>query len=230
MGSTCPKVLVPVCGVPMLDFVVEALSAAGLKRIVVVIGRGASDVVETFEGRGLEFVVQAERLGTAHAVAQALPSLRVGPGEVVIAPGDAPMLTAGHVTGLLHHHSRERSDLSLLAARVEDPGGLGRIVRGADGGAVSIAEELDASDEERLATEVNVGLYCVARPVLSWVIPMIGNNNRKGEYYLTDMVRILADRAMKVSVCIANPPPWPVGVNTPTELQMAEEALRARRT
>jgi bifunctional UDP-N-acetylglucosamine pyrophosphorylase/glucosamine-1-phosphate N-acetyltransferase len=227
MGPGRPKVLLPILGKPMLGYVVEAMREAGVKRIVAVVGKGAPEVRGTFGPAGLEFVEQHERLGTAHAVQQALPVLQDGEEEVVIAPGDAPLLGATHITGLLNRHRRAGSKLTVMAAAVDEPAGLGRIVRGADGAATRIAEELDATVDERALGEVNVGVYCVAQSLLAEVLPRIGNDNRKGEYYLTDMVELASSSGVRVAVYRADPPPLPVGVNTPEQLQRAEEALRA---
>ncbi len=228
MGSAGPKVLLPICGVPMLEYVVRAFRGAGLRRIVVVVGKGADDVMDAFSGGGLEFVVQRQRLGTAHAVAEALAVMEGHTGAVVIAPGDAPLLSADNVQDLLRHHRRTGSDMTLMAARTTHVAGLGRVVRGDTGQVLRIAEELDASGEERLIAEVNVGVYCVALSRLREVIPLIRNSNRKAEYYLTDAVELLSRRGARVAVYLPHSPPRPVGVNTPEELRMAEEALRRR--
>jgi bifunctional UDP-N-acetylglucosamine pyrophosphorylase/glucosamine-1-phosphate N-acetyltransferase len=228
MGSDRPKVLLPLCGVPMLEYVVRAFRGAGIRRIVVVVGKGANDVEEVFRGAGLEFVVQRERLGTAHAVSEALPALKGNGTVVVIAPGDAPLLSAENLRGLLRDHARNGSDMTLMAAEINHPSGLGRVVRGNADHALRIVEELDASGDERLISEVNVGVYSIAASALREVIPLIGNRNRKGEYYLTDAVELLSGRGARVAVYRPESPPWPVGVNTPEELRLAEEALRAR--
>jgi bifunctional UDP-N-acetylglucosamine pyrophosphorylase/glucosamine-1-phosphate N-acetyltransferase len=230
MGSDRPKVLLPIHGAPMLEYLVRAFRGAGLRRIVAVVGKGADDVRTTFAGADLEFVVQGQRLGTAHAVSEALPVLEGHTGEVVIAPGDAPLLSTDHVMGLLRHHRVSGSDMTIMAAETDQPAGLGRVVRGDAGQVLRIAEELDALGEERLIAEVNVGVYCVAAPRLREVVPLIGNRNRKGEYYLTDAVELLSRQGATVAVYRPQLPPRPIGVNTPEELRMAEEALRARHT
>jgi bifunctional UDP-N-acetylglucosamine pyrophosphorylase/glucosamine-1-phosphate N-acetyltransferase len=228
MGSAQPKVLLPLLGRPMLQYVVAAMRGAGLQRIVVVIGKGESLVRSAFRGAGLEFSVQRDRLGTAHAAQEALPLLAGHRGDVVIAPGDAPLLSAEAIRSMLLRHRKTGARLTVMAAAIPDPTGLGRVLRGRGGEAVRIAEDPDAAGEERRISEVNVGVYCIAVPLLAELLPLIGNDNSKGEYYLTDMVELLSQRKVRVAVHLAEPPPWPVGVNTPAQLEMAEQALRHR--
>ncbi len=228
MGATQPKVLLPLLGRPMLQYVISAMRGAGLRRVVVVIGKGESLIRNAFRGAGLEFTVQRERLGTAHAAQEALSLLAGHRGDVVIAPGDAPLLSAEAIRSMLLRHRNSGARLTVMAAIVPDPTGLGRVLRGRGGGAVRIAEDRDAAGEERHISEVNVGVYCIAAPLLAELLPLIDNDNSKREYYLTDMVELLSRRQVCVSVHLAEPPPWPVGVNTPAQLEMAEQALRRR--
>lgn len=226
MGSTRPKVLLPVLGKPMLVYVVEAMRGAGLARVVVVVGKGGAEVEETFRAREVEFVVQQTRLGTAHAVKEALPLLEGHRGDVVIAPGDAPLLGARTIRDLLREHRRMGSSVTIMTAATADAAGLGRVVRSADGAALKIVEELDATAEEKTIPEVNVGVYCISVPLLAQAVPLIRKNDLKGEYYLTDVVEVLVREGVRVAVHRADPPPWPVGVNTPAQLALAEQALR----
>src|SRR5262245_55276018 len=134
MRSDLPKVLVPVLGRPMIEYVLDALRAAGIRRIIVVVGYRADDVRQTLTERpGLQFAVQAERLGTGHAVKMAQPLLAGHGGPVVIVAGDSPMIQAVSLQKLLDHFERARPACLLGTLHKANPQGLGRIVRDAKG-------------------------------------------------------------------------------------------------
>src|SRR5262245_40035676 len=146
MKSDLPKVLVPVLGRPMIEYVLDALSAAAIGRTIVVIGYRAEDVRQALAGRrGLEFAVQSERLGTGHAVKMAQPLLTGHAGSVVIVAGDSPLLQASSVTKLLHHTQEHPAACLLGTLHKPNPAGLGRILRNAAGQFTGIVEEKDAT-------------------------------------------------------------------------------------
>jgi bifunctional UDP-N-acetylglucosamine pyrophosphorylase / glucosamine-1-phosphate N-acetyltransferase len=159
MRSRIPKVLHPLAGRPMIDHVLEHLAAAGIEHRVVVIGHGA-DQVEAALGDRVPTVRQEPQLGTADAVRCGLTRVPNGVRHVIVTMGDTPLLPAEVFQALLREQAEGDAAVVLLAARVADPTGYGRIVRAADGGVQAIVEEADADVALRARDEVNVGSYC----------------------------------------------------------------------
>lgn len=182
MKSKTPKVLHPICGLPMVQHVVNAAAGAGFARIVVVIGHGGDEVRRVLGDR-VEYAVQSEQLGTGHALLCAR-SLSVTD-HVVVLSGDAPLLTAETLTSLARHHLDTGAGATVLTAMLEDPARYGRVLRGTDGSVVGIVEEKDATPEERDIREVNTGTYCFKKRVFE-LLEGVGRENAQGEYYLTD--------------------------------------------
>ncbi len=157
MKSELPKVLHPVCGKPMIFFPVTAAREAGSEKTVAVIGHGADVVKEELANHKLEFAVQEEQLGTGHAVKVCEEHLSGTELPVVILCGDAPLIKASTISGLVKSHTDEGNSVTVLTADMTDPAGYGRIVQ--DGSEIlKIVEEKDASDEEKLLCEINSGV------------------------------------------------------------------------
>ncbi|MBQ3853725.1 MAG: NTP transferase domain-containing protein, partial [Anaerovibrio sp.] len=159
MKSKLPKVLHKVAGKSMLQHVLDAATKAGSKRNVVVVGFGGEKVKEAM-GDQAEFVVQAEQLGTGHAVKQAAPLLAQENGTVMVLCGDTPLVTADLITKLYEGHKAAGAKATVLTAIMPDATGYGRIIRTADGDVAKIVEQKDATEEERQVKEVNSGIYC----------------------------------------------------------------------
>jgi bifunctional UDP-N-acetylglucosamine pyrophosphorylase / glucosamine-1-phosphate N-acetyltransferase len=226
MKSDLPKVLFPVLGRPMIEYVLDALAAAGVRRIIVVVGYRAEDVKQTLAGRrNIDFVVQGERLGTGHAVKMAQPRLVDHAGPVVIVAGDSPMIQAASVETLLNHFQRERPVCLLGTLHKENPQGLGRIVRDAAGEFSGIVEEKDATDEQRKITEVNMSTYVFSGPDLMHALDQLKNDNRQGEYYLTDCPGILKQEGKRVQALPVLKPCEALSINTIDELGLVEAEM-----
>ena len=159
MKSKLPKVLHKVAGKSMLQHVIDAAKAAGASRNVVVVGFGG-DTVKAAIGDQAEFAVQAEQLGTGHAVMQAKPLLGSEKGTVMVLCGDTPLLTGQLLEKLYNEHKASGAKATVLTAIMPDAAGYGRIVRTADGAVSKIVEHKDATEEERKINEVNSGIYC----------------------------------------------------------------------
>jgi bifunctional UDP-N-acetylglucosamine pyrophosphorylase/glucosamine-1-phosphate N-acetyltransferase/UDP-N-acetylglucosamine pyrophosphorylase len=227
MKSDLPKVLVPVLGRPMIEYVLDALTAAGVRRTIVVVGYRADDVKATLANRqGLEFALQAERLGTGHAVKMAQPLLADHNGPVVIVAGDSPMLQAASVKALLDYYQTHQPACLLGTLHKDNPHGLGRIVRDAAGQFAGIVEEKDATPEQRLLTEVNMSTYVFAGPNLVAALDELKNDNRQREYYLTDCPGILRSQGKRVEALPVLQPCEALSINTPDELGQVEDAMR----
>jgi len=231
MKSKRPKVLHEVAGRPMVRHVVDALRRAGAERIIVVVGHGADLVRAALADAGVEFVEQAEQLGTGHAVMQAAPALAGFSGSVVVTCGDAPLLRPETVAAVVAEHERVGAAATLLTAVLDDPTGYGRVIREGGAGAgrvVRIVEEADATEEERRIREINSGTYCFRAPLLFAALQHIAPENAQGEYYLPDAVGVLARDGQLVQAVAAPDPEEVLGVNNRVELARAEAVLRRR--
>jgi len=222
MKSDLPKVLCPILGRPMIEFVLDALERAGVERSIVVVGYRADDVKAALAGRtNTEFALQSERLGTGHAVQMAREHLAGHSGPVVILAGDSPLVQSDSIRELLEHFAREKPACLLGTLKKSNPAGLGRIVRDSAGDFVGIVEEKDATPEQRSITEVNMSTYVFHAAELLHALGQLKNNNRQGEYYLTDCPSILLQEGKKVEALPVLRPCEALSINTPDELQAA---------
>ncbi|WP_137886156.1 bifunctional UDP-N-acetylglucosamine diphosphorylase/glucosamine-1-phosphate N-acetyltransferase GlmU [Pseudomonas sp. 2FE] len=184
MRSALPKVLHPVAGKSMLGHVIDSARQLQPQSIQVVIGHGAETVRERLAADDLSFVLQAQQLGTGHAVAQALPKLSAE--NVLILYGDVPLIEVDTLQRLLQRVSAEQ--LGLLTVDLNDPTGYGRIVRDDKGVVKAIVEHKDATPEQRAICEGNTGILAVPGKCLADWLGRLSNNNAQGEYYLTDVI------------------------------------------
>lgn len=228
MKSAHPKVLHQVCGKAMVRHVLDAAEAAGSKRNIVVVGFGA-DEVRAELGSAAEVVVQAEQLGTGHAVLQAEPLLRDVHGTVMVLCGDTPLLTGTLVKRLYEEHEKAGAKATVLTAVMPDATGYGRVIRSAEGNVEKIVEHKDATEEERSVQEVNAGIYCFEKEALFFALKNVGCDNAQGEYYLPDVLSILRERGEKIWAVAADDYEETLGVNSRLHLAQAEKILRRRK-
>jgi bifunctional UDP-N-acetylglucosamine pyrophosphorylase/glucosamine-1-phosphate N-acetyltransferase/UDP-N-acetylglucosamine pyrophosphorylase len=227
MESELPKVLVHACGRPLVEYVLDALAEAGVDQVIVVVGYRGEDVRAALAGRpGVRFAEQTEQLGTGHAVKMAVPMLEGHQGAVLVLTGDSPMTQATSLTALLDLYDRERPACVMGTLIKQDPQGLGRIVRDADGQFSAIVEEKDATDEQRAIQEVNMSTYVFHGPELLKALAMLRNNNRQGEYYVTDCPGILRSQGADVRALPVLQPCEALSVNTVADLGVVEQELR----
>ena len=226
MKSDLPKVLIPVLGRPMIEYVLDALAAAEIKRIIVVVGHRADDVKGLLAGRlGVEFAVQSERRGTGHAARMAQPLLAGHSGPVVIVAGDSPLLQSSSLQKLLEHFASHKPACLLGTLHKPNPVGLGRIVRDVDRNFIGIVEERDATAGQKLITEVNMSTYVFAGPELLHALDKIKNDNDQGEYYLTDCPGILRSEGKLVEALPILKACEALSINTPEELKQVEAEM-----
>ena len=218
MKSKLPKVLHPIAGVPMLQHVINRVKSLQPEQIYTVIGHGAEEVVARIEGP-VTWVKQTEQLGTGHAVQQALAEIEPDD-RVLIAYGDVP-LTEVETFNRLHSLSSEKT-IGLLSVDLQHPKGYGRIVRDDNGAVQSIVEEKDATEAQKLITEVNTGMLSIKGDVLHRLLSNINNDNAQGEYYLTDIFALAV--AEGISIETVHPAhEWEVaGVNSRAQLAELE--------
>lgn len=227
MQSDLPKVLFPVLGRPMVEYVLDTLEAAGVGRSVVVVGYRADDVQKTLSPRqGVRFALQAEQKGTGHAVMMCHEALADFDGPVVVLAGDSPMIRSDSLKKLLAEFTRTRPACLLGTAHKENPYGLGRIVRDAAGRFAGIVEEKDATPEQRKITEVNLSCYVFNCRDLFAALEQLRPDNSQGEYYLTDCPKHLLAAGRSVQALAVLEPSEALSINNLEELAAVEEAMR----
>ncbi len=228
MKSELPKVLVPVCERPMIEYVLEALAAGGVERHLVVVGHRADLVRETLDGwTGVEFALQSEQLGTGHAVMMCRELLQDHDGAVLVVAGDSPLMQSDSIAALLAEFDREPAACILGTGYRDDPHGFGRIVRGAGGQFDVIVEEKDATDQQRAITEVNLSCYVFNGQDLLWALDQLSNDNKQREYYVTDCPGILKDAGKRVVALDVLKPCEALSINTMDDLAAVEAEMRS---
>jgi len=228
MKSRLPKVLHPVAGLPMLGHVLRAARAAGAQDVAVVVGAGGDQVRETVAADDPEaqVFVQDEQLGTAHAVQAAGAAVASFDGDVIVLYGDTPLIRYETLKGL-RDTLNDGAALAVLGFDASDPAGYGRLLRDEEGALIGIREERDASADERVIHECNSGVMAFRAETLREILPRIGNDNAKGEYYLTDAVAIAQGRDEPVAVAMTDQTDV-MGVNDRMQLAAAESQMQAR--
>ena len=224
MRSDLPKVLQPLAGRPLLAHVLDCAAQLGAEDVCVVYGHGG-ETVRTAIGRdGLRWVLQAEQLGTGHAVQVAMPGTPDG-NRVLVLFGDVPLLMPETLQRLLD--DTPAGDLAVLTVDMDDPTGYGRIVR-EDGTVRRIVEQKDATPAEQAIAEINTGVMaCPAHRLRGW-LAALGNDNAQGEYYLTDVIAMAVADGVTVHGVKASGWTEVMGINDKKQLAQAERALQAR--
>jgi bifunctional UDP-N-acetylglucosamine pyrophosphorylase/glucosamine-1-phosphate N-acetyltransferase len=225
MHSDLPKVLQPLGGMTLLEHVVKNAAALSAHAVHVVYGHGAEAVQAAHRHLKLSWVLQAEQLGTGHAVMQALPNIPDGD-QVLVLYGDVPLVRPETLKRLTD--SAAQGGLAVLTARVPDPKGYGRMLRDGAGRVTRIVEEKDASPAERWIDEINTGLMaCEAGKLRRW-LAKVGNQNAQKEYYLTDVIAMAVADGTAVDGVLAEDHNETCGINDKQQLAQAEKALRKR--
>jgi bifunctional UDP-N-acetylglucosamine pyrophosphorylase / glucosamine-1-phosphate N-acetyltransferase len=227
MQTDLPKVLVPVHGRPILKYVIDALDAADIDRIIVVVGYRGNDVQDALAGHPrVQFVQQHEQLGTGHAVQMCRDALQGHSGPVLVLAGDSPLVQASSLRRLLEEFDARGPSCLLGTLHAPNPQGLGRIVRDLKTGEfLGIVEEKDATDEQRRITEVNMSTYVFRGPELLWALERLSNRNQQREYYLTDCPGMLRAKGEPVEALAVLQPCEALSINTPEQLVEVEDAM-----
>ena len=228
MKSDLPKVLHKLGGKPMVEYVVNTAEEIGSERILLVVGHRWEQANEALKHLPVEFVVQKEQLGTGHAVLQTEKLLSDFEGDVLVLSGDVPLLRADTLIGLLGEHRKRKASATVLTAILDDPTGYGRVVRDERGSVQEIVEEKDADADQRKIREVNTGTFCFDRPSLFSVLGKLTNDNKQGEYYLTDTLKLLREGKSPVCGVVVADPKETLGINSQEELKEMERLLLAR--
>ncbi len=227
MRSVTPKVLHPILGRPMVEWVVEAVRRAGAAKIVVVLSPSSSEQApSSLHAADIEIAPQTEALGTGHAVACAGDKLESWSGPIIVACGDSPSIRPDTISALVDAHGQAAAAMTLAISRPTDPSGYGRIERDAEGKPTAIVEEAAATKDQLLNNEVNGGLYCFSgRHLWRWVRQL--TPSPVGEYYLTDLLEIAYREGAGIAEVTAEATEL-AGVNDRAQLSEAASHLRTR--
>jgi bifunctional UDP-N-acetylglucosamine pyrophosphorylase/glucosamine-1-phosphate N-acetyltransferase len=229
MKSNLVKVLHPIMGKSMLSYPIEAsLEGLGSPKTIVVVGYQAERIQDAFSDNRLTFVHQKPQLGSGHAVLCAEGAFRGYDGTILILCGDVPLVQTQTLKELVAFHRRQRATLTVATTRLTDPSGYGRVVRKEGDHVEKIVEEKDASPQVSKIEEVNTGLYCVETSFLFPALKQVQSNNRQGEYYLTDIVKIGRNENRKVVAFHVSDADQFLGINTRVDLARAHEIVRDR--
>lgn len=229
MKSELPKILHPVCGKPMIEHVLDAVRAAGVQRIVVIVGHKAEEVQAALAGQpGVEFALQAEQKGTGHAVMMAANALADHQGPVLVLAGDTPLLRSESLKGLLDEQSTHAAACVVGTAVTENNAGLGRIVRDENGNFLRIVEHKDATPEELAIQEINTGCFAFHGPALFAALRELRPENQQAEYYLTDCAEILRQAGHTVIAAQRLDMQEAMGVNTQEQLAEVASVMQSR--
>ncbi|NLV91444.1 MAG: bifunctional UDP-N-acetylglucosamine diphosphorylase/glucosamine-1-phosphate N-acetyltransferase GlmU [Firmicutes bacterium] len=229
MRSNKAKVLHEIWGKPMIAHVVETYLAAGIDRIIVVVGHQGAEVEKFLQDyAAVEVVWQREQLGTGHAVMQARQALADGSGPVLVGYGDSPLYRPETLAKLFEQHEAEGAACTCLSAIYRDPTGYGRIVRDEEGNFAAIVEEKDADPEQKKICEINTGVGVYQREALFACLEEVNNDNAQGEYYLTDVPAILRQKGQRVALVVCPDPEETLGINTKVQLAEAAAVMRTR--
>ena len=229
MVSDRPKPLHEVCGKPMLGHILDACYAAGAGRILVVVGHGKEEIIACFGGdERITFVEQTAQLGTGHAVQVCVPHLREASGDVLILTGDLPLIRPEVLTRIRQAHRDTDAAATMGTAVLDNPFGYGRIERDAAGNFLDIVEQIDATPEQAAIREVFPSLYCCRPGDLIDGLSKLKNDNKKGEFYLTDLFGILRREGKRVTAVQAVSAEDIIAPNTREQLAEADAVMQGR--
>ncbi|RKZ13666.1 hypothetical protein DRQ53_01960 [bacterium] len=225
MKSDLAKVLHRIEDRALLQFVLDACAPLELDRTVVIVGHQADTVSALCEANGVDTALQAEQLGTGHAVDQARALLQGRPGQVLVLCGDVPLLRTATIEALVRKTSETGAAATVLTAIAEDATGYGRVVRDSDGNGAghvtAIVEQKDASEAQLMIREYNTGTWCFDNARLWDLLDRLDTDNAQGEYYLTDVVELLVADGQLVEALVCEDEREVQGINTLADLERA---------
>jgi bifunctional UDP-N-acetylglucosamine pyrophosphorylase/glucosamine-1-phosphate N-acetyltransferase len=224
MKSRLPKVLHPVGGKPLLEHVIRTVQALEPTAIHVVVGHGSEQVQDALAHYDINWVIQEQRLGTGHAVMQALPSIDRA-SVVLVLYGDVPLTQLSTLQQLV---LQAQDGLALLTATLQNPQGYGRILRGDDGALVGVVEDKDATESQLHIREINTGLLAGPYQDFQDYLPLVDNKNQQGEFYLPDILSLAVAQGRTVASCMAISELEILGVNDRVQLNQVEREYQRR--
>ncbi|MDL2292022.1 bifunctional UDP-N-acetylglucosamine diphosphorylase/glucosamine-1-phosphate N-acetyltransferase GlmU [Acholeplasma sp. OttesenSCG-928-E16] len=224
MRTDMPKCAYPILKKPMIEYSIERLENSLVDEICVVVGH-KREVLMDLLGDRVQYVVQEEQLGTGHAVLCAEDLLKNKPGKTIILPGDMPLIETKLINKILNAHDDMGNDLTLVSTLYDNPKGYGRISRDKYGNVCSIVEDADLTDTQKQIKEVNTGVYVINNDILFDCLKEIKINEKKGEYYLTDIVSVMK-RRFKIGLFLVRNSILMMGINDLYQISIAEKHLR----
>lgn len=227
MKSELAKALHPLAGRPLIQHVLNTAAGVEPEKIVLVLGYQADKVRSAVDVYRPEIVLQAEQLGTGHAVQQAAETISRGAGPVMVLCADTPLVTTKTLKDLFELHQKSRAAVTFITAEVDNPFGYGRVVRGRSG-IMRVVEERDATTAQKKIQAVNAGIYCFDRKFLLSSLTLLGKTNAQKEYYLPDVIELAIKRKHRVSALLCEDPQEIMGVNSRYDLSLAEAIMRRR--
>lgn len=225
MKSDIPKVLHTLGGRPIIDYVIKTAKSLDIKKIVVVIGHKGEMVEDYLKSYKVDLVWQKELLGTGHALLQTRGVLSDFAGILLVLCGDVPFLRPQTLKEFIQTYHRTKASATVLTAILEDPKGYGRVIRSLDDFVEKIVEHEDATPEEKKKKEINTGTFCFDSRLIFSALDQVKRENKQGEYYLTDVVKILRKNNHKVSAFKAPEYRETMGINSLKQLQQMERLL-----
>ncbi|NVK56754.1 MAG: bifunctional UDP-N-acetylglucosamine diphosphorylase/glucosamine-1-phosphate N-acetyltransferase GlmU [Alteromonadaceae bacterium] len=222
MKSVLPKVLHPIGGEPMVQRIINTAESLEASAVHLIYGHGAEQLKASLHGKAINWCLQAEQLGTGHAVMQAVEHINDNE-DVMILVGDAPLIKAATLQRLME--TKAHSDLALLTVNLDDPTGMGRIIR-EDNNIVAIVEHKDATEAQRAITEINTGMMMMAGSDLKRWLNALTNQNAQGEYYLTDVIAMAAAEGKTIQAAQPDSPVEVEGINNRVQLARLERTLQ----
>lgn len=227
MKTNKAKVVHKIYGKELVKRVVETAYKSGIKDIITVVGHKKEEV-ERVLGDSVQYAYQDELLGTGHTAMQAIPYLKGKKGKVVILYGDVPIIRPETIKKLIRKSIVDREYATILTAIYDNPTGYGRVIRDIGGNVKAIIEEKDATEEEKCIKEINAGVYCFDIEELILALEKLRPDNAQGEYYLTDVIKIMNDKGLKTGAIIVEDNTEILGVNDRAQLEMLTRILRIR--
>jgi bifunctional UDP-N-acetylglucosamine pyrophosphorylase / glucosamine-1-phosphate N-acetyltransferase len=228
MKSDTPKVMHNILGKPMISHVALSVTGAGIKDIVLVAGFGSDKIKDFFKDAKIKTVLQKKLLGLGDAVNTAKKEIKKFKGDIVIVYGDTPLIKKETIRRLVEKHRTSGAAVTLLTAVLKNPAGYGRIIRNTDGRILKIAEEDEARDYKKEIKEINAGTCIFKAEDLFETLPGIGRENIRGEYYLTDAVKILSGKGRTIESVAIEDLSEMIGVNSRIDLAEATQILKNR--
>lgn len=223
MKSDTIKVLHEVGGKPILQWVIDALLASGIKDIYCIVGHQSEKIRATITHSAVTFIDQTEQLGTGHAVQIAVPHINPSPGRTVILAGDCPLISVHTLHELQQYASQAKA--TILSTKLQSPGSYGRIKRDTKGKVIGIKEAKDCTDEEKAITEINTGGYIFETPALIHALSQLNANNSQNEYYLTDTIHILQSENQEVTAYCTPNNHESIGINGRQDLALVNRHM-----
>ncbi|WP_064616635.1 bifunctional UDP-N-acetylglucosamine diphosphorylase/glucosamine-1-phosphate N-acetyltransferase GlmU [Streptobacillus moniliformis] len=225
MKSNISKLMHKVNGQPMIVKLVNTLNKAGLKKNILILGYLKEQILEVLDN---EYVIQEEQLGTGHAVIIAKNKILENDDDILICNGDGPLLTVETINKMKEKFEKDSLDCLILSCEVNNPFGYGRIIK-ENGKVTNIIEEVDATVEQKNIKEINAGVYLFKKTSLLSILDKFNNDNKKGEYYLTDAVKLLNEEKLKVDSLVLEDEKEMLGVNSKSQLAEVSKILRERK-